>query len=286
MTQPINRRAFLKASAAIAASTLLPASLTAAPRKWKNIPVATQAWCVRKQMAADIPGTLSAVAKLGYQGIELENYFGRSAQEWKKWLDDSHLKACGTHITLDTMLGDRLKETVEFNQTIGNRNLVVRSMRKEVYTDKDLFLKTLDQYNEIAERLKPYGLRVSYHNHGDIFNKFGGVYLIDIYAAKTRKDVGLQIDTGNASDAGGVNIVDFIKRHARRITSMHVKPFSKANPNAYLGEDELNWPQIFEIVEQAGVLDWYIIEYEKEGVPPLESLGANLQNFRKIRSQA
>ena len=36
----------------------------------------TQAWCVGKQMATDIPGTLAAVAQLGYEGIELENTFG------------------------------------------------------------------------------------------------------------------------------------------------------------------------------------------------------------------
>jgi sugar phosphate isomerase/epimerase len=283
MRHSIHRRDFVKLLAG-AASTLAPAA-PAAPRKWKNIPVATQAWCVRKQMAEDIPGTLAAVAKLGYQGIELENYYGRSAKEWKRWLADAKLKPCGTHIHLETMLGDRLAETVDFNKTIGNRNLVVRSMKKEVYTNRDLFLKTLDQYNEIAERIKPYGLRVSYHNHGDIFKKFDGEYLIDIYAAKTRRDVGIQFDTGNASDFG-VNVLDFIKRHARRITSMHVKPYSKANPNAYLGDDELDWPKIFELVERAGALDWYIIEYEKEGAPPLEALGANLQNFRRMRAQA
>jgi sugar phosphate isomerase/epimerase len=284
MSHSIHRRDFVKLLSGAAAATLAPAALSA-PRKWKNIPVGTQAWCVRKQMAEDIPGTLAAVAKLGYQGIELENYYGRSAKEWKQWLADARLKPCGTHIHIETMLGDRLAETVDFNKTIGNRNLVVRSMKKEVYTDRDLFLKTLDQYDEIAERIKPYGLRVSYHNHGDIFKKFDGEYLIDIYAAKTRKDVGIQFDTGNASDFG-VDIMDFIKRHARRITSMHVKPYSKAKPNAYLGDDELNWPQIFSLVEKAGALDWYIIEYEKEGVPPLESLGANLQNFRRMRAQA
>ena len=61
---------------------------------------------------------------------------------------------------------------------------------------------------------------------------------------------------------------------------MHVKPYSKANPNAYLGADELDWPGIMTAVESVGGLEWYIIEYEREGVPPLESLKANLDAFR------
>ena len=68
----LHRRDFLKMGAAATAAALLPANLSAA-KKWKNIPIGTQAWCVRKQMAGDIPGTLKAVAALGYQGIELEN---------------------------------------------------------------------------------------------------------------------------------------------------------------------------------------------------------------------
>ena len=36
--------------------------------------------------------------------------------------------------------------------------------------------------------------------------------------------------------------------------------------------------------ESVGGLEWYIIEYEREGVPPLESLKANLESFRKLRS--
>jgi hypothetical protein len=35
--------------------------------------------------------------------------------------------------------------------------------------------------------------------------------------------------------------------------------------------------------EKAGGIEWYIVEYEKEGVPPLEALAANLAAFKKLR---
>jgi hypothetical protein len=65
---------------------------------------------------------------------------------------------------------------------------------------------------------------------------------------------------------------------------MHVKPHSKANPDAYLGEDELDWPAIMTASESVGGIEWYIIEYERESVPPLESLKANLDKFKALRS--
>ena len=118
------RRQFLKTGAAASAAALLTNNVIAA-KKWKNIPVATQAWCVRKQMAGDIPGTLKAVAALGYQGIELENAFGKSGTEWKKYLDESKLKACGFHHSMNELRGDKLKASIEFNQAIGDRKSVV-----------------------------------------------------------------------------------------------------------------------------------------------------------------
>ena len=42
---------------------------------------------------------------------------------------------------------------------------------------------------------------------------------------------------------------------------MHVKPFSKKDPNAYLGADELHWPAIMTAGESVGGVEWYIIEY-------------------------
>lgn len=283
MNQPtpsIQRRDFLKLSAAAA---LLPASLSAAT-KWKKIPIATQAWCVRKQMKDDIPGTLQAVAKLGYQGIELENAFGKPGAEWRNHLDASGLKACGFHHSLSELRGDKLKASMEFNQAIGNRNLIIRSLPKEVYNSKELLTKTATEINEIADKIKAAGLRVGYHNHTTDFNKLGADYWWNVFADQTKKNVILQFDTGNASEMEGVTVLDFLKRNKGRTISMHVKPFSKKSPDAFLGDDELDWQQIMKTVETVGGLEWYIIEYERDAFPPLEALKANLDRFKKMRA--
>lgn len=277
--QKLNRREFMQLGAAI---TLLPSPLLAAA-KWKKIPIATQAWCVRKQMKDDIPGTLAAVAQLGYQGIELENAFGKTGPGWRKFLDAAKLKPCGFHHSLGELRGDKLKASIEFNQAIGNRNLIIRSLPREVYTSKELLAKTAAEVNEIADKLKPAGLRIGYHNHTTDFNKFGEDYWWNLFADQTRKNVILQFDTGNASEMQGVTVTDFLKRNKGRTISMHVKPYSKKSPDAYLGDDELDWKQIMTIVESIGGLEWYIIEYERDVAPPLESLKANLDRFKKMR---
>jgi len=276
------RRDILKLGGTAAASAFIFPALAGAA--WKRLPIGTQLWCVRKQLATDIPGTLTALSAIGYEGVELENAFGRPGAEWRKHLDAAKLKACGFHHTLSELQGDKLAATIEFNQAIGNRNLIIRSLAPEVYKSADLLKQTADAVNEAAVKVRPHKLRVGYHNHSADFNRIDGEYWWNLFADRTTKDVILQLDTGNASVLTSVSLVDLIRRNAGRTVTMHVKPFSKANPNAYLGADELDWPGIMTAVESVGGLEWYIIEYEREGVPPLESLKANLGAFKKLRA--
>jgi sugar phosphate isomerase/epimerase len=278
----VTRRDALRLGAA-AAATLLARATRARAAAGKPIPIGTQLWCVRQQLAKDIPGTLNALGAMGYEGVELENAFGRSGAEWKGHLDAARLRACGFHHTLAELSGDKLAACVEFNQAIGNRNLIIRSLAPAVYTSADLLKKTADEVNAAAERLKPNGMRVGYHNHTTDFNRIDGEYWWNRFADLTSKDVILQLDTGNASEMEGVTPQAFIRRNAGRTRTMHVKPFSRKDPNAYLGVDDLDWPAILSAAESVGGIEWYIIEYEKEGVPPLDALKANLELFKKLR---
>ena len=283
-THPTRRDILKLGGTAAASAFLFPAPGPSVRAAWKRVPVGTQLWCVRKQLATEIPGTLNALSAIGFDAVELENAFGKSGTDWRKHLDAAKLKACGFHHPLAELQGDKLAATVAFNQAIGNRNLIVRSLPAEVYKSSDLLKKTADAVNEIAERVKPHKMRVGYHNHTTDFNRIDGEYWWNLFADRTTKDVILQLDTGNASEMAGVSVVDLIRRNAGRTVSMHVKPFSKKNPDAYLGADELDWPAIMSASESVGSVEWYIIEYEREGVPPLESLKANFDSFKKLRS--
>ena len=278
------RRDILKIGASAAAAALLVPAFELRARAWKNLPIGTQLWCVRKQLATDVPGTLNALAAVGFNAVELENAFGKSGPEWRKYLDAAKLKPCGFHHRLDELQGDKLPATIEFNQAIGNRNLIIRSLSPETYKSADLLKKTADAVNDIAAKVKPQNMRVGYHNHTTDFNRIDGEYWWNRFADSTSKDVILQLDTGNASEMQGVTVVDLIRRNPGRTVSMHVKPFSKKNPDAYLGADELDWPAIMTASETVGGIEWYIIEYEREGVPPLESLKANFDRLKKLRS--
>ncbi len=281
----LSRRDFFKYSAAgVAASCGAPAFdlfgrfAAAAPAR---IPIAVQLYSVRFECEKNLPGTLAGIAKMGYSGIEFAGYYKRSATELRKMLDDNGLKCCGTHTALDTLLGDNLQKTIEFNQTVGNRFLIVPSLPETKTTSRQGWLDMAKTFDELAEKVKPHGMRVGYHNHTVEFAPLQGELPWDTFFGHTRKDVIMQVDIGNAL-IGGADPVVFLKKYPGRAASIHVKEFSKSNPKAYIGEGDVKWKEVFDYLEKTGGTEWYIVEYEVEGVPPMEAIARCLENLRKM----
>ena len=134
----------------------------AAPAAAHKIPVGLQLYSLREECKKDLPGMLTAVSRIGYKGVEFAGYHGRSAQELRKMLDDNGLVACGTHTPYETVLEDKLKATVEFNRTIGNKFLIVPWM---VCSSKSDWQAKAKLFNETADKLKPDGMSIGYHAH-------------------------------------------------------------------------------------------------------------------------
>jgi sugar phosphate isomerase/epimerase len=280
--QSISRRTFLKTSATTAAfAGVHPAALLAADSYGGNrIPFGLQLYSVRDECAKDLVGTVKAVAKMGYKGVEFAGYHGRDAKTLRQLLDDAGLKCCGTHLALDTLLGDKLTQTIEFNRILGNPFLIVASLPGQYTKTRQGWEEAADRMSEVADRLKPHGMRTGYHNHSIEFKPIDGALPWDIFFNRAKKEVVIQFDTGNGMAEGGDPMV-FLKKHPGRVASVHVKPFSKAKPNALIGDDEQPWKEIFQLCETTAGVEWYIIEYEKDAYPPLVSVQKTLEVMKR-----
>jgi sugar phosphate isomerase/epimerase len=238
-TRPLSRRDFLKTSTtagAVMAATS-PAALFAADDYGGNkIPFGVQLYSVRKECAKDLPDTLAAVSKMGYKGVEFADYFKYDAKALRQMLDDTGLKCYGTHIYLDTVLGDELPKTIEFNQTLGNRFLIVRWLPEKYTVNRQSWEHAADLCSGVAENLKPHGMHIGYHNHETEFKPIDGEMPWEIFFRRTKPEVVIQLDTANAA-IGGADPVALLKKFPGRVASLHVKAFSKAKPGVIIGDD-------------------------------------------------
>src|SRR5262245_46088741 len=103
----MNRRTFLKTTAATTAFAATGASVIAALQNYgaKRIPIALQLYTVGADLRRDMGGTLAQIAKLGYKGVEFAGFNNVEAKDIKKMLDDNGLKAVGCHTALNTLQG-------------------------------------------------------------------------------------------------------------------------------------------------------------------------------------
>jgi len=276
-TDSCNRRDFMKTSAGLVAAAGVGSSLLAG----KTIPVVLQLYSVRKECEKDFVKTVTAVAKMGYQGVEFAGYYNYSAAQLRNILDDNGLKCCGTHTQLDTLLGDEFAKTVEFNQTLGNKYLIVPWLAEEKRKTVKDWILLAGLFNTLSAKAKLHGMRVGYHNHTFEYQPLEGKIPWDLFAENTDQEVILQFDSGNAGE-GGAETVPYLKKYPGRSVTIHIKEFSKTNKKAILGEGDVPWKEVFQICETTGGTEWYIIEEEKEVYPPLQCVEMCLKNFKKI----
>jgi sugar phosphate isomerase/epimerase len=234
-----------------------------------RIPIALQLYSVRKECERDLPGTLAAVAEMGYEGVEFAGYYGRSAQELRAMLDELGLRVAGTHIGLNTLQGDLSAETVAFNRALGNRFLIVPGLPEARRNSRQAWLETAEIFNEISMQLDKEGMYTGYHNHAIEFQPMDGELPWDTFFGNTRQEVVMQVDIGNALHGGG-DPVPYIARYPGRALTVHLKEYSATNPDALIGEGDVNWQQVFELCESVGGTEWYIVEQESYPYPPLE----------------
>ena len=274
----LNRRHFLQVSALGTAGLALGFEGAHAAQGPK-IPVGLELYSVREQCAKDLPGTIAAVAKIGYKGVEFAGYHGRSAKDLRKLLDDNGLVCCGTHTPYETILPDKLEATMEFNQIIGNKFLIVPWMEGK---SKQAWLEKAKLFNEAADKAKAKGMFVGYHAHAHDFEKFDGESAWDLFFGNTKADVIMQLDTSNCCD-GGADPVAVLKKYPGRAKTIHIKS-NGGGPEAVFGEDKVNWAEVFKFCEGPGRTQWYVVEHEssKDPLDAVKRAFAALQKMGKV----
>jgi len=277
-----SRRSFLAATAAAPFAATLK-SLMAVD---KHIPVGLELYSVRDDLGKDEAGTLRDVAKLGYQCVEFYAPYYKwtpdHAKDVRKQLDDLGLRCFSTHNDLKAFSPDGITKAIQLNNILGAHYIVMASPGKMM--DIDDWKKVADTLNKANETMEAEGLLAGYHNHDIEWRVMAGQLPMEVIAKNTDPTIMLQLDVGTCLEAGYDPVV-WINRNPGRIRSLHLKDWSPEKGYKVLfGEGSANWPKIFAAAEDAGGVQYYLIEQEGSAYPEIETAKRCLANFQKMQA--
>lgn len=278
-SKSLSRRAFLTVAAAAG-------PVASAIAKGRNVPVGLELYSVRDDLQKDLMGTVRAIAKMGYQGVEFYSpYFDWTpdyAKQVRKLLDDLGIRCFSTHNDSKSFEPEHTARAIELNQIIGSKFIVMASAGE--ITTLDGWKKVAEQLDAGAEKMKAAGLRAGYHNHELEFTPLEGKRPIEVLAANTSPDVMLQLDVGTCVEAGS-DPVAWVDANPGRIRSMHCKDWSREKGyKILLGEGAAPWKKLFEVAEKTGGIEYYLVEQEGSDYSELDTARRCLANFRKLHA--
>jgi sugar phosphate isomerase/epimerase len=120
---------------------------------------------------------------------------------------------------------------------------------------------------------------VGYHAHAHDFTLFDGVTAWDLFFGGTKPEVIMQLDTSNCRE-GGADPVVVLKKYPGRARSIHLKA-SGGGPDTVIGEDKVNWKEVFAFCEGPGKTEWYVLEHES-GKDPVDAVTRSYAALKKL----
>ena len=230
----LSRREMLVSSAAMSLATLIaPSILPAATGPQKRVP-GIQLYTVRAAMAKDVPGTLQAIAGIGYQEVEFAGYGDQSAQQIRRLLDDLDLQSPSSHMDA-RRLRENAAELIELAAAIGHDYVTIAWLNPEDRQTIDDYKGWAETFNRVGEACRDSGMRLAYHNHDFEFEPLDGQLPFDVLLDETDADlVDFELDFFWVRKAGQ-HIVPVLNKAPERFTMAHIKDMDTEGEMADVG---------------------------------------------------
>ncbi|MGH3164570.1 MAG: sugar phosphate isomerase/epimerase family protein [Trebonia sp.] len=233
--------------------------------------IAVMMYTVLEQARADLEGTLTRLASIGFGGIEtygLVEKFGPARV--REAISAAGLTLTSAHTPFPA--GDRAEAILDENEELGAR-VLVWSMEREEFETPGAISRGAERVNEAAERAAARGMTLAYHNHFAEFSRHhDGQQAYDLLLDQLDPRVIIELDAYWAL-MGGADPAETIARLGDRVRFLHVKdgPALSYDDDIMvpIGEGQIDWSRVLAI--PSGVR-WHIVELERLHIGTFEAL--------------
>ncbi|MGG3467215.1 sugar phosphate isomerase/epimerase [Neobacillus pocheonensis] len=256
--------------------------------------------------------TMRKVSELGYHSVEVSQIpmTPENVSELRRASVDFDIKIAAMSAALEPMLPGAPGETLtnDFDKIVSDCKaldcnfLRIGMLPLTVMGHKDKIMEFIEKAEAMAHKLAEQGIELYYHTHHLEFQKYDGVYLLDLMKNNTSK-LGFELDVHWIQRAGE-NPVEFVKQYTGRISLLHLKDyrigqmdlsnvdfkdmskfmqiFTNTIEFAELGEGNLDIKAIVEAGLESGA-QYFLVEQDNTyGRDPFECLEISAKHLREL----
>jgi len=264
---------------------------------------------------------LTQARSAGFSGIELGHKFPREADKLRPILEahdislvggwystelldrdvKAEIEATQDHLELLKAMGCSVYIIAETSNAI--HGAVETKLSDRPYMDDDQWFTFCDRMSDFCAYIRDQGFAPAYHHHmGTVVETQSE---IDRFMAMTSEDVGLLIDAGHTTFAGG-DPVQVAKDHGSRITHVHCKDIrlnvrdaAKENDQSFLnavvdgvytvpGDGDVDFASVLKELKMHDYSGWLVVEAEQDPdkASPEEYANLGCANLTRLASEA
>ncbi len=244
--------------------------------------IALQLYTVRHLAAADLPGTLRAVAAAGYRSVELAGLPEIEPDELSRLLLETGLHAIASHEGIERLRQDP-NAVADRLGVLGCPRAIVPWMPDQDRETVDDVRRFAAELGTLARSFAERGVRLGYHNHSFEFAPLEGTTIWEVLLAELPPEVDLELDVYWLS-VGGRDPVAEIRAAADRVRLLHMKDRAAGDVprDAPAGTGILAFPAIVEAGRAAGV-EWYVAEQD-DPTDPLADIATAARYLESLAS--
>ena len=241
-----------------------------------------QLYTVRDYLEKDYAGTVRAIKKTGYDGVEIPGGVMEKmdALQLRNLLNEQNLALAGIVFDHNDLI-NHLEQAVLYCKESHCTTVLYPYIPGDLRRSEIEFRQTAEQIDDFGKTFASNGIRMLYHIHGYEFKTVGNVTGMDILLEYFKPgNVGLEIDVYWV-EYGGVSAVKLVEQYARMSPYIHLKDYSGDFADTEVGCGSIDIQKIIHTGLSHGT-EWFIVEQEKFDKDSMESARISFDNVRKL----
>ena len=268
----------------------------------KNFKLGIQLYSVRGEAERDLDATLRALSEMGYEGVELAGFYGRSPAEFRSLASLYGLEVISAHTGLWEFGDDKnVADVVAQYREVGCKYIAIASTHADNRPDGANWENARAKMAEIAAECAKQGMQLLYHNHAFEFKMMpDGRYMLEwLYDEVDATEIDICW-----AHIVGTDLASLLQKHSGKAPLLHLKDYVGDNSQEHydsmgvahtvapdaaelmlmpVGRGVQNIPAVLQAAEQAGT-DWLIVEQDSpaKGDTPMQSAGYSAEYMRAL----